>query len=90
MTKKIYLVPDISEQQNIYMYCNYARRNPHEERCFKCENDCKHKGKHTILIEEKIDENERDCNAAEKLARYERLEEQAADLVQDSWKKEYR
>lgn len=53
MTKKIYLVPDISEQQNIYMYCNYARRNPHEERCFKCENDCKHKGKHTILIEKK-------------------------------------
>ena len=49
MTRKIYLVPGIDEQQNIYMYCNYARMNPLEERCFECERDCKHKGKHTIL-----------------------------------------
>lgn len=58
MTKKIYLVPDISEKQNIYMYCNYARMNPYEERCFECENDCKHKGKHTILIGDRMNERE--------------------------------
>ena len=48
--KKIYLVPDISESQNVYMYCNYARENPHEERCLSCDREnCNHKGKHTII-----------------------------------------
>lgn len=47
--RKIYLVPSINERQNIYMYCNYARMNPHEERCLDCKRNCKHKGKHTIL-----------------------------------------
>ena len=46
---KIYLVPDIHEEQNVYMYCNYARKNPREERCLNCNNNCKHKGKHTII-----------------------------------------
>lgn len=46
---KIYLVPDINTKGNINMYCNYARLKPTEERCLKCENECKHKGKHTIL-----------------------------------------
>ena len=48
--KKIYLVPGISESQNIYMYCNYARENPYEERRLSCDREnCKHKGKHTII-----------------------------------------
>mgnify|MGYP006928566876 CR=1 FL=1 len=48
--EKVYLVPDIRTPQNPYMYCNYARMNIHEERCFTCDrDDCKHKGKHTIL-----------------------------------------
>lgn len=47
---KIFLVPGINESQNIYMYCNYARMNPYEERCLVCDReDCKHKGKHTII-----------------------------------------
>lgn len=48
--EKIYLVPGIREDQNVYMYCNYARMNPHEERCLSCnKDDCNHKGKHTII-----------------------------------------
>ena len=46
---KVYLVPDIYERDNYYLYCNYARRNPEEERCLSCENDCKHKGEHTVI-----------------------------------------
>lgn len=35
---------------NIHMYCNYARMNPHEERCITCDRgDCKYKGKHIII-----------------------------------------
>ncbi len=48
--RKIYLVPSFREKENLYMYCNWARMNPYEERCLVCDrNDCKHKGKHTIL-----------------------------------------
>lgn len=47
--RKIYLVPHITNKDNVYMYCNYARNNPKEERCLNCKNDCVHKGKHTIL-----------------------------------------
>lgn len=50
--KRIYLVPSIYAKENIMFYCNYARMNPQEERCLHCENNCKHKGKHTILIKE--------------------------------------
>lgn len=47
---KIYLVPPITSKDNVWMYCNYARLAPHEERCFKCDNDnCEHKGKHTVI-----------------------------------------
>ena len=49
MNKKIYLVPTIHSKENINMYCNYARMNPFEGRCLVCKNDCKHKGKHTVL-----------------------------------------
>lgn len=45
----IYLVPSLRESNN-WMYCNYARMNPHEERCLNCDKkDCKHNGKHTII-----------------------------------------
>lgn len=54
MSKKIYLVPPITSYSNINMYCNYARMKPEEERCLNCENNCKHKGKHTILVKEDI------------------------------------
>lgn len=48
--RKIFLVPDMRESSNVNMYCNYARMNPYEERCFVCErNDCKHKGEHTVI-----------------------------------------
>lgn len=33
--KQIYLVPSLYEK-NVYMYCNYARMNSHEERCLVC------------------------------------------------------
>ena len=46
----VYLVPSINESSNIFMYCNYARMNPREERCFTCTEDCKHKGKHTKIV----------------------------------------
>lgn len=47
---KIFLVPGINESENMHMYCNYARMNPYEERCITCDrDDCKHKGKHTII-----------------------------------------
>lgn len=49
MSDKIYLVPSIYQKENIQMYCNYARMKPTEERCLNCQNECKHKGKHTIL-----------------------------------------
>lgn len=49
MEKHVFLVPDILEKNNIQMYCNYARMKPYEERCLHCKNDCKHKGKHTII-----------------------------------------
>ena len=48
--RKIYLVPSFREKENLYMYCNWARMNPYEERCLVCDrNDCKHKGERTIL-----------------------------------------
>ena len=48
--KPILLVPGINERENVYMYCNYARMNPYEERCLECDKkDCKHYGKHTII-----------------------------------------
>lgn len=50
--KQIYLVPSLYEKANAYMYCNYARMNPHEERCLACKKKCQHKGKHTILMRE--------------------------------------
>ena len=47
---KIYLVPSIDSTSNIWMYCNYARFAPHEERCLNCDNvHCQHKGKHTVI-----------------------------------------
>ncbi len=49
MKNKIYLVPGFEQKENVWMYCNYARMNPYEERCLNCQNDCQHKGKHTIL-----------------------------------------
>lgn len=46
---KIYLVPSLYKE-NTFMYCNYARMNPFEERCLNCEQEnCNHKGTHTIL-----------------------------------------
>ena len=53
MNNKIYLVPDLYNRENPWMYCNYARMNPQEERCLMCKNDCNHKGKHTILEKNK-------------------------------------
>ena len=53
MNNKIYLVPDLYNRENPWMYCNYARMNPQEERCLMCQNDCNHKGKHTILEKNK-------------------------------------
>ena len=47
--KQIYLVPSLYEKENVYMYCNYARINPQEERCLVCKKECEHKGNHTIL-----------------------------------------
>lgn len=55
MSKKIYLVPSMELKSNIFMYCNYARMKPTEERCFNCKNKCKHKGKHTILVKEDVE-----------------------------------
>ena len=52
MSKRIYLVPSMEAKSNIFMYCNWARMKPYEERCLNCENNCKHKGKHTILVKE--------------------------------------
>lgn len=52
MSKKICLVPSMEASSNINMYCNWARMKPQEERCLNCENNCKHKGKHTILVKE--------------------------------------
>lgn len=54
MNKYIYLVPSINIESNIFMYCNYARMKPKEERCLNCKNNCRHKGKHTILVKEDI------------------------------------
>ena len=53
MTEKIYLVPTLT-QENVWMYCNYARMTPHEERCLTCkDNKCQHQGKHTVIIKNK-------------------------------------
>lgn len=50
MSDKICLVPSMNSNSNIWMYCNYARMAPYEERCLNCENDkCKHQGEHTII-----------------------------------------
>jgi hypothetical protein len=50
MVEKIYLVPSLTQRENIWMYCNYARMAPHEERCLVCEDSkCQHQGKHTVL-----------------------------------------
>lgn len=48
--KVVYLVPGLYDKENPWFYCNYARMNPYEERCLLCQNDCKHKGKHTVLF----------------------------------------
>lgn len=45
------IVPSMFEKSNPWMYCNYARMNPEEERCIKCRENCTHKGKHTIIRE---------------------------------------
>lgn len=50
--KQISLVPSLYKKENVYMYCNYARMNPNEEKCLVCKKKCKHKGKHTILKRE--------------------------------------
>ena len=51
MEDKIYLVPSLTQRENIWMYCNYARMNPHEERCLNCKSSkCQHQGKHTVII----------------------------------------
>lgn len=48
--KPISLVPGINERENVYMYCNYARMNPYEERCLECDRkDCEHNGEYTRL-----------------------------------------
>lgn len=50
MEEKIYLVPSAWQRENPWMYCNYARMNPYEERCLNCKNsECQHQGKHTII-----------------------------------------
>ena len=50
----IYLVPGLYDQANPWFYCNWARMNPYEERCLTCQNDCEHKGKHTVLPAKKV------------------------------------
>lgn len=50
MTEKVYLVPPLTQSSNVWMYCNYARMKPTEERCLVCNNKCQHQGKHTIII----------------------------------------
>ena len=43
-------MPGLSEKENLYFYCNYAREKPFEERCLNCDvKGCEHQGKHTIL-----------------------------------------
>lgn len=50
---KVYLVPSLYQNENIWMYCNYARMNPYEERCLKCDNNtCQHQGKHTVITKQ--------------------------------------
>ena len=50
MEEKIYLVPSEWQRENPWMYCNYARMAPHEERCLNCkEHSCQHQGKHTVI-----------------------------------------
>lgn len=49
MCRKVYLVPSIYEGANPWGYCNYARMNREKEVCLTCQNNCEHKGKHTIL-----------------------------------------
>ena len=50
MAEKICLVPPLTQSSNVWMYCNYARMAPHEERCLVCKNKCQHQGKHTVII----------------------------------------
>ena len=47
--KKIYLVPSMSKKENVWMYCNYARMNYTQNVCKTCKNNCKHRGKETII-----------------------------------------
>lgn len=50
MTDKIFLVPPLTQQDNVWMYCNYARTAPYEERCLNCDDvKCKHQGEHTVI-----------------------------------------
>ena len=42
--KQIYLVPSLYEKENVYMYCNYTRINPQEERCLVCKRNVNTKG----------------------------------------------
>ena len=50
MAEKICLVPPLTQRENVWMYCNYARIAPYEERCLNCEDSkCQHQGKHTVL-----------------------------------------
>lgn len=50
MCRKVYLVPRIYEGANPWGYCNYARMNREKEVCLTCQNNCQHKGKHTIIL----------------------------------------
>lgn len=42
------LIPSMSEKENVWMYCNYARYHNTENPCKNCVNkDCQHVGKET-------------------------------------------
>lgn len=41
------IIPSPYTEENVYMYCNYARNNRFNEPCRDCKEECKHKGKKT-------------------------------------------
>ena len=50
MDRVIYIVPDIYEKANPWLFCNFARMKPNEERCLNCKNKaCRHQGEHTLI-----------------------------------------
>lgn len=53
--KKMSLVPALTEAENVAMFCNYARREPYEQRCLTCKEQCEHAGKQTIIMKMKSD-----------------------------------